>query len=254
MKNKELKRVTLLSIAAMVISLTVLFMAVIILLRTNQRYITEEYMDIQVVAGEDVRKEVTMTDNSKVWLNANSTLKYAPDYRVDRRVHIIGEAYMKVSTYEKMFTLTLDEMTLFTYGAALLVNNNPDKGWVRIALYSGELGIGSSDWAKSIAMDPGTELLLDRKTGEIRVNRITPHVQGPEWVVHTFEYVTFSNILYTLSQYYDVEVVNHRPDLNNEPFSLTCDGNMTLDQVMQIMKAISNKFTYHITDNELIIN
>lgn len=160
-------------------------MGVIILLRAGQKYISEEYtMETIVAAPNEVRKEVTMSDNSKVWLNSNATLKYAPDYRVDRKASIVGEAYLKVSIHEKIFSLTVDEVTLFTYGASLLVNDNFDEAAIRIVLYVGELEMESSNWTKPIAMYSGTELLLDKKTGEIQIYSVIPHVQGPEWVVH----------------------------------------------------------------------
>lgn len=259
MKKKELtlKHIALLSAVAVGISILTLAAGALFLWGQSNRKDESTRpvsMDLSVKTSESVREQISMADNSRIWLNSNSTLKYAPDYREERRARLSGQAYLKIRMQEKLFTLYAGNMTLFTYGASWRVDCAANAEEERVTLYAGELKVKPEGVPQMLSMSAGTELVIDKKTGDIEINKIKTGVKGPEWIVYKFEYMTFDHILYSISQYYEVSVTNNRPDLNNEPFTLTFDGNATLDEVMQILKAISNDFTYHTEGSELIIN
>lgn len=250
-----LKYIPLLSFVAIGLSLVTLGVAVFLWVQANKKEpLREPPVDVTIKTTESAREQVTMMDNSKIWLNTGSELRYMPDYRVERRAQLTGQAYLKVKTLERLFTLDVNGMKLYTYGASFWVDSYPEKETARIVLYSGVLHTQWLEKKQAVAMRAGTELMLNKKTGEFEVSRVKSGVKGPEWIVHRFEYTAFDNILYTISQYYEVSVNNNRPDLNNEPFTLTFEGHMTLDEVMQILKTVSNQFTYRIEGSELIIN
>lgn len=250
-----LRHIALLSFIAILFSLATLIVGIFLWLRGDRKEPEQKVsMDVMVKTTDTTRELVTMMDNSKIWLNTGTELKYAPDYREERRARLTGQGYFKVKMQESLFMLETDAIQLFTRGATFLIDSHPERTQVRILLYAGNLKIQPGDGVQAFTMSAGTEFIWNRTTGESELHRIPSGVKGPEWIVYQFEYTTFDNILYSISQYYEVTVSNHRPDLNNEPFTFSFKGNSTLEEVMQILKTVSNRFTYSIGGNELFIN
>jgi len=210
-------------------------------------------MDISVKTTENIREQVDLRDNSKVWVNSNSTLKYAADYKEDRQMRLVGDAYFKIEKSDKPFTLKTDDITLILYEGIFQIESFPEKEYTRIVLFDGEAKIITEDLSQAITMNPGTDLTLDKSPEQIEVLKVKEGVKGPEWVTNKYEYMNLNNILYSLSEYYDVSFTNNRPELNNESFTCAFDGNMTLDEVMRILQTISKKISYRIEGKELII-
>lgn len=259
MKKKRLTLyyTSILSIIAVIISIIVLSIGVFMWIKISKQnslpFANQHILDTSVKTTENTREEVSMTDNSKIWLNFGTTVRYASDYRDNRTVRLTGHGYFKIKEQERSFTVLSDGITLALLGGSFEFENYPDKEYAHLTLYTGEVKIINDKHPDGILTNPGIKLLLNKKTGEIELDRIKQDAKGPGWIVHKFEHMTFNNILYQLSQYYDIFVTNKRPDLNNDSFSLTAEGDMPLKEVMDIMQTISNKFMYQITGDELII-
>lgn len=255
-ENPTLKQVVWLSGIAIVISLATLVVGVLLWFQGNRKEPEpKRTMDLTVKTTDSAREQVTMTDNSKVWLDVASEIRYSPDYREERRAQLSGQAYLKIKMQpEGLFTLDVEGMKVFTYGATFLADSYLEKEKLRVLLYAGELKIQQEVSGQIITVRAGTEYVFHRKSGEMELNPIRPGVKGPEWIMYKFEYTTFDNILYAISQFYGVVVNNHRPELNNETFSLSFKGNATLDEVMETLKTVSSRFIYRVDGNELIIN
>lgn len=258
-RNILLRRITVLSIAAIAISLIVLIGGVLLWIwNSNNNNINipqpRQYtMDMSVKTTEGIQEELLLNDNSKIRVNSNSILKYAADYKIDRNIQLTGEAYFKIKKMDRSFTLTADQVTLVMYGGTFLLESYPDKDYTRLCLFAGEAKLVINETSQEIILNPGTDLLLYKTTGELEMKRIKEGVYGPAWITNTYDYMALNNILYSLSEYYDISVTNNRPELNYESFTLTFEGDKTLKEVMSILQVISKKFSYRIDDNELII-
>lgn len=256
MKHIPIRLLAVLSIAALVISLLVLAGSIFLWTRNSSPEMTspkQYFMDMSVKTTEGIKEEITMGENSKIWVNSSSTMKYAADYKVDRKIQLTGEAYFKIRQMDRPFTLDSEKFTLIMYGGTFLLETYPEKDYCRISLYAGEAKVVMNDTSQEVVMNPGTDLILHKATGEMEMTRIKKGVYGPNWIINSYDYMAFNNILYSLSEYYEVNVTNHKPELNMQSYTLTFEGDKTLEEVMFILQTITKNFNYRIDSNELTI-
>ncbi|MCD7898344.1 MAG: FecR family protein [Bacteroides sp.] len=254
--NQPLRRLTILSIVAITISFLVLLGSLLwwIWFAKSDIYSPKEIvMDLSVKTTDGIRQELVLGDNSIVWVNANSVLKYAADYKVDRQLNLSGEAYFKIKKNDKPFTLITEHATVYLFGGVFLVEAYENKSYLRFTLFDGEGYLVSKASGQKTTLNPGIAITMVNDSGQMEINRIEKGVYGPSWLVSRFEYMAFNSVLYALSDFYDVSVTNNRPELNYEPYSLTFEGNKSLDEVMKILQAISKNFQYRILDKEMVI-
>jgi len=255
-KNTPLHRIAMLSTIAIIVSMVVLTGTVLfwILSCSSSKDSTTSYlMDMSIKTTEGIVEEVTLGDNSKVWVNSNSILKYATDYKVDRKVQLTGEAYFKVEKMDRTFTLSSDGVTLVMNNGTFLMESYPDKEYCHVFLYDGEAKLIKDGSTREIILNPGTDLLLYKDTQNMEMKRVKEGVYGPEWVNKQFDFTAFNSILYSLADYYDISVINQKPELNNEALTMTFEGNKTLEEVMFVLQTLCKKMNYRINGRELII-
>lgn len=255
-KHIHIKLLAVLSVTALIISLLVMAGSIFFWKHnTSQETISgkQYFMDMSVKTTEGMKEVINMGENSKIWVNSSSTLKYAADYKVDRKIQLTGEAYFKIRKMDRPFTLYTDNFNVVLYGATFLLETYPDKEYVRIALYGGEAKVVVNNTSQEIILNPGTDLTLHKANGEMEMKRIKKGVFGPHWIINNYEYMAFNNILYSLSEYYEINVSNHRPELNMQPYTLTFEGDKTLEEVMFVLQTITKNFNYRIDSNELTI-
>jgi ferric-dicitrate binding protein FerR (iron transport regulator) len=80
---------------------------------------------------------LTLSDGTKVWLNAASSLKYPTSFTgKDRKVEITGEAYFEVTHNADMpFKVDKDGMEVTVLGTHFNVNAYDDEPQLKVTLY-----------------------------------------------------------------------------------------------------------------------
>jgi transmembrane sensor len=99
----------------------------------------EIYTEISVPQGS--RSQIVLPDNSRVWLNAGSRIKYPNDFnRTDRIVQLEGEAYFDVvSNPRKPFVVFTEHLRLRALGTAFNIKAYPEDEVVSATLVKGNV-------------------------------------------------------------------------------------------------------------------
>jgi len=95
------------------------------------------YTEITTENGQ--KKEVTLPDGTKVWLNSGTTFKYSDNYAKEyREVFLSGEAFFEVTRDEsRTFIVRTDNITIRVLGTRFNVNCYPDLKMVETTVISG---------------------------------------------------------------------------------------------------------------------
>ena len=151
---------------------------------------------------------VTLSEGTKVWLDADSELEYPVFFSGDfREVKLKGNAYFCVTKKnDKPFVVRAGEFSLKVYGTEFNVNTH-QPGKVHTVLVDGKVGIKKRGMTGEITMKPGELASFDRNAGTFEVKEVDVR----QYVVWKDGYFTFENesleqILNTLSLWYDVDV------------------------------------------------
>ncbi|MBN2814078.1 MAG: FecR family protein, partial [Bacteroidales bacterium] len=111
------------------------------------RPVTEDpitYTAFQTSYGE--KKEITLPDNTKVWLNSGTLLQYPSNYgKVNREVVLQGEAYFNVTRDEsKTFIVKADNIIIKVLGTSFNVNCYHEQKTVETTVVSGVVSLESN--------------------------------------------------------------------------------------------------------------
>ncbi|MFW6371851.1 MAG: FecR family protein [Bacteroidota bacterium] len=157
------------------------------------------------------RSTITLSDGTKVWLNAGSRLIY-PSRFVDkiREVFLVGEAYFDVQENEKKpFLVKTTDVQVEVIGTKFNVTAYPEDYAVQTVLEEGSVEIksaGAGKREKGLLLEPGHLAYFNKKTLETRKQK----VNVDEYILWTnglfsFTNTDFNRITKKLERYYNIQ-------------------------------------------------
>lgn len=133
-----------------------------------EKYIVEE------VGSSDSIRRVILPDQSIVWLNANSQIRYLPELgENERRVVLTGEAYFNITpNKEKPFRVETSNFTLKVLGTAFNVSSYDKDSLSNATLISGKIAIENSRQEEIVVLNPGQKARYLKNTGSFIVENV----------------------------------------------------------------------------------
>ncbi|MNJ95652.1 fec operon regulator FecR [compost metagenome] len=180
--------------------------------------------------------QVTLSDGTKVWLNAESSLKFPSSFSgaAQRKVVLKGEAYFEVAKNKKQpFLVTTDRQEVEVLGTHFNINSYSDELSTKTTLLEGAVRVNQT------ILTPGHQSVLTN--GIIKVNKVNPD-EAIDWKNGEFvcNNEPLSSIMRKISRWYDVEVVYSHPELKNKTFS----GSLSrYDHVSGVLNALEQAGT-----------
>ncbi|HEY4289647.1 MAG TPA: FecR domain-containing protein [Puia sp.] len=193
---------------------------------------------------------LTLSDGTKVWLNASSSIRFPVVFDEKQRdVEITGEVYFEVAKSSKPFSVSAGGAIVQVLGTHFNINAYEDEARLNTTLLEGAVRItkGSS----SLLLAPGQQAQI-RKNGVIDLNRNADMEEAISWTQGYFHFTDASleTVLRQLSRWYDVDVVYERKP-SEETFSGDIQKSLNLSQVLKILDKSQVKF--QISGKRLIV-
>jgi len=206
---------------------------------------------IRVPAGQ--RAELTLTDGSRVWLNAKTTFIFPNHFDPGSRIVTLdGEGYFEVVSNKKQpFTVKTPNYDLKVWGTKFNVLAYSGKPFFETALFEGSVELLNPGGEKGELINPNERIFLDNdrlKRGPISNYN---HFLWKEGMI-SFDNESFPEMVRKLELYFDLKIVVKNKSL----LSYTCTGKFrTKDGVDHILKVLqlSNHFRFKIDDKLNII-
>jgi ferric-dicitrate binding protein FerR (iron transport regulator) len=186
--------------------------------------------------------QLVLTDGTKVWLNAASSLRFPTSFiGNDRRVEITGEAYFEVAhDNKKPFFVAVADMNVEVLGTHFNINAYPDERTIKTTLLEGAVKVESQN--QSALLVPGEQARLlnaPLEDGNRRLQTIN-HVdleQVVAWKNGKFQFnqASVETIMRQVSRWYDVEVVFEGP-IPDKRFNGKMYRNVNASQVLSILE------------------
>ena len=197
---------------------------------------------------------VNLPDNSKVWLNAGSSLKYPTQFNSKERiVSIQGEAYFEVkSDKEHPFIVKTDKLTVEATGTAFNVNAYASDSITAVTLVKGKVAVTLAT-EKTIPLSPGEKIDYDLRTSFYTVNK-TNTDKWCSWKdgILIFRDDLLEYVFKRLEQTYNVEFILKDSSLGKHLYKATFEGE-SLNEILRLLemsapiycKEISNRKGNH---------
>ncbi|WP_286860998.1 FecR family protein [Proteiniphilum sp. UBA5510] len=165
---------------------------------------SEQYNTILVPPGQ--RINLILSDNSNVWLNANTTFRYPTQFsKKNRTIFLDGEAYLDVSKNKrKPFIIKTKQGDIRVTGTSLNVEAYSKYDSFETSLFTGSVDIYRNE-AKVVSLKPNEKSTLDND--ELIISNI---IDTDEYLwrkgLIVFNNKKLEDILLSLEKYFDVSI------------------------------------------------
>ena len=202
----------------------------------NQNSEIEEYNRLVTPRGGEY--SVILSDGTKVWLNAESELKYPVHFNgEERRVYLKGEAYFDVAKRNgQKFIVCSDKTQVTVLGTEFNIRNY-EEGVIATTLVEGSVLVGFD--GKECRLKPGQQATIDA-TG-ISVREVEP-ILYTAWKDGFFVYrnMTLDHILQELSRWYDFTYFYQNEELGALRLTAKIRKFDSVEDIFEILKTTGN--------------
>ncbi len=181
---------------------------------------------------------MTLADGTRVWLNANSCLRYADTFsKNNRKVELDGEAFFDVShDSDHPFIIKAKNVTTKVLGTKLNVRCY-DANDIHVTLVEGRVEVQSPKGNVTISPDQDTSFVDHAlNVRDVNTRDFTCWREG----VMYFDDATLRTILKQISAWYGVNVVCRDDALLDKHFHYVCRLNEPLKEAIAILNESSN--------------
>lgn len=212
-------------------------------------YSEESPINQTIYTPEGQRAELILSDGTKVWLNAKSTLVFPDKFSgKERNVKLIGEAYFDVAhDKEKQFIVEAQDYKIKVLGTEFNVKSYPQIGLFETSLIKGSVKITSADDVEQLTLVPG-DIIYSDKGALARSNIEDYDMLAWKEGILTFKDLQLKEILDKLSLYYDVEFTIKNKSVLEDKYTGKFWIKDGIDQVLRVL-GMYDKFSY--TKDEL---
>lgn len=215
---------------------------------SKQIPVAEEYNRLITPRGGEY--SVVLSDGTKVWLNAESELKYPVHFSgSERKVYLKGEAYFAVTKQEgQAFVVCSDDARITVLGTEFNVRNYNNKA-IATTLVKGSVRVAHDDDECNLV--PGQQAIIG--DDGIQINQVeTILYTGWKDGYFVFQDQTLDDILKELSRWYDFTYFYQNNKL--ETFTLTAKLRKfdSVNEVLEVLKG-TGRFDFIIKEKTITV-
>ncbi|ETZ22426.1 FecR family protein [Pedobacter sp. V48] len=164
--------------------------------------------------------QVGLPDGTKVWLNAQSSIKFSANLATQnsRNVELTGEAYFEVAKRIQQqegpgeakrvpFIVTTPNQTIEVLGTRFNINSYFDEPIARTTLLQGKLKVSKNNAGNAVLLKPGQESAIGHSNDAIKVSAVDAD-EAIAWKNGDFAFnnENLGSIMRKLSRWYNVDV------------------------------------------------
>lgn len=193
----------------------------------------------EITSPPGIRSQVVLPDGSKVWLNAESTIKFnVPFSKESRDVDLLGEAFFDVTKNpDQPFVVQSGNIKVKVLGTRFNCKAFAEDQQIEVILEEGRIALNSqtTSGSKEEILIPGDHAVIERESGATTINNenINKYIA---W--HTgklvFDNTPMNEVAQLLERWYGVEVTVQDQEIMNYRFTTTFE-NESLFQVIELL-------------------
>ena len=212
--------------------------------------ITIEYNTVSTPRGGQY--QLTLSDGSKVWLNAESSITFPTAFiGKERKVEIKGEAYFEIAhDSSKPFQVRVGGMKVQVLGTHFNINAYNDESAIKTTLLQGSVKV--SEGSNSEVIKPGEQTLVSLKDGsniKVQTADVDEAVAWKNGLFH-FDNADLPEVMRQLSRWYDVDVV-YNGAIPKREFGGEMQRDLKLSQVLELLQ--KNEVNFKIEGKKIIV-
>ncbi|MDR3261936.1 MAG: FecR family protein [Tannerella sp.] len=204
---------------------------------------------------EGQRAEITLSDRTNVWLNANTRLTFPSQFSdTERNVELDGEGYFKVARDEsKKFTVKTEQYEVNVLGTEFNVKAYRKNHQFETALIEGSVEIKSSDDNEKMTLSP-LQYAYSKEGGLVRDYYVNYGQFSWKEGIIAFENESMRDIFERLELYYDIRIEVKNKTIPDAPYSGKFSTKDSIEHIMKVLQRYhSFKYVRDKETNRIII-
>ena len=212
------------------------------------------YNTLTVPAGGEYR--LVLSDGTKVWMNADSKLKYPVAFgQSQREVFLEGEAYFEVTkNRHKPFTVQSDAIRVRVLGTTFNLKSDKRCRIAEATLIEGEIEVKGNKEEGQIILTPGQRAELNKNNGRLTVKQVDAKLDA---VWHDnlipFQKADIFTITKALERFYDVKIILSPDIQTGKTYSGVLKRKSNIESVLKSLQN-SIPIDYKIVGNNIFIS
>ncbi|SFD34986.1 FecR family protein [Algibacter pectinivorans] len=194
---------------------------------------------------------VILSDSTKVYLNAMSTLKYPTHFKGNKRVvELEGEAYFEVAKDKsKPFFVKFRNQIIEVLGTHFNVHAYNNESFTKTTLLEGSVAVSYKD--KKTILRPGQQAEVSENSSSILVSNVDA-ASAMAWKDGRFKFdnADLKMVMKQLERWYDIQV-EYKGDIPDLKFNGGTFMNKNLTEVLKVLEL--NNIKFEIKKNTLIV-
>jgi len=187
--------------------------------------------------------QVNLPDGTKVWLNANSSLKFLAAFTSHKKrvVELTGEGYFEVAKANKPFIVETKEQEVEVLGTHFNISSYSNDGETKTTLLEGRVKVSTGNVknnAEDVILKPGQQALLN--AGQLNVKAVDAGAEV-DWKsgYFIFKNEDMRSIMRKIERWYDVEIVFAK-DFNNRSYEGSISRFKNISEVLRKFELTGN--------------
>lgn len=208
---------------------------------------------VEVPVGQ--RVHLTLSDGTKVWLNAESKLTYPSQFSSENRVvNLEGEGYFEVAhNPETPFIVETSPVELNVLGTIFTIRAYPEEE-VTVTLSEGKVELFSKGLSLC-TLNPKEQAVysIDKKSIHLKKNIDTQAYHG--WMNGEFVFTkqSLKTIAHAMKHQFGVEIIITDAELAADLFTCRAAAGANLENILDLLQA-TRRLTYKIKEKKVIIS
>ena len=194
----------------------------------------------QLIIPKGTFYHLVLSDGTKVWLNADSKMKYPVSFGKDKReVSLHGEGYFEVAKDStRPFIVSTEKMDVKVLGTTFDVNTYEDEGKSFVVLVEGLVEV-SAGKGESRIIPPGhmAEVNMYDTQAKIQISKCdAEHYIAWKNGNFSFRNASLTEILKRVSRYYDVTVIREQV-FEEEYYTGDVSSDVSLESLLAVIES-----------------
>ncbi len=194
--------------------------------------------------------QVRLSDGTRVWLNAASSLTYLPALMVngERRVKLLGEAYFEV-TKDKTHPFVVESagQQVTVFGTHFNINSYQDEQDTKTTLVEGSIKVND------VILKPSQQSVMTSHTNRLEVKEVDPSL-AVAWKDGKFRCrrEKLESLLRKVGRWYDVDIVYENEAAKQQTFSGTLSKADNFEKVLKRI-ALTGEANFKVEGRSVIV-
>lgn len=182
---------------------------------------------------------LTLADGTKVWLNAESTMRYPVKFNAKKRiVYIEGEAFFEVQKDSSHpFVVVSNNTEVTVLGTSFNFRAYPEEKNISTTLVSGAVKMENKSYQKTVILSPGEQGFLNIAEGTLTKQKVDTYLYSA-WKDGriVFRDIRLEDLFNTLARWYDLQVFYLNPEVKDIRFTGDIDKTDRFEDILSIME------------------